>query len=206
MDSLPVAERVAIGKEWEPKVINCLNGTYSKYGYNLRESSFHEDCKEKTDCWQLAKSGKPLRSAIKVRLNKNGELETNKTDILVALFDPFYGLDDERTKKGRDMVYEYFMYISLIKDWIRVANGKKIHEICDAMWNDFLPQAQKKFRTEADVNRVGWVSRLYQSPVYPGCEIWLHHDAKSKKPKLLGFVKPSALDKKDLRTHKYTEE
>lgn len=95
IDSKPVSVRVSYGKEKEDQIMKCLNEKYASHGYNLVPSSFFEDCKEKTDCWQLTKSGKKYRSAIKARVSKN--------DILVAMRDPFYGVNDPETVIGRDV-------------------------------------------------------------------------------------------------------
>ena len=65
IDSKSPATRVKYGKEKEDLVMKCLNTHYVKHGYNLVPSSFFEDCKEKTDCWQLTKTDKKYRSASK---------------------------------------------------------------------------------------------------------------------------------------------
>ena len=189
MDHLSINKRLEIGKGWEERVRDDLNLNYK---YNLKESTFHEDCREKTDCWYISKSGEPLRSAIKVRLNRDGLLEQKKTDILVALFDPFYGLNHPNTKKGRDMIYEYFLYISVVFKQHRVIDGKRIHEICNGMLQEGL-----EYIEELKPESRGYKSKLiFNSSKYYKCQIWLHYDAKTKIPKLLGFVNPNFLKKK----------
>jgi hypothetical protein len=197
MDHLSTQQRVVIGKEWEDRVRNDLN---TKYGYNLKESTFHEDCREKTDCWFIPKSGTPLRSAIKVRLNKYGLLEKEKTDILASLFDPFYGVDHVDTKKGRDMIVDYHLYISVIYGKHRVADGRVIHNICESMYQEGLERI-KAVKPEPR----GYKPKiLFSSVKYPGCQIWLHYDAKTRIPKLLGFVNPKILKLgKEIKEHDF---
>jgi hypothetical protein len=199
MNSLSISERVKIGKSWEDRIRIYLNNN----GYNLHESTFYEDCREKTDCWTVAKSGKPLRCAIKVRLNSKEELESSKTDILSSLFDPFYGFDSPDNIVGRDMKYEYFMYVSVIKGMIRVVNGKTVHKINNAMWNEFLES-----NILTNIKPFGYGAKLVlSSKIYKKCQIWLHYDAKSRKPKLLSFIDPKVLiEGKEIKFHKFIEE
>lgn len=196
MDELHPQDRVAFGKVKEEQVLKCLNEHYAHHGYNLVPGSFFEDCKEKTDCWQLTKTGKRLRSAIKARVSKN--------DILVALRDPFYGVKHDGTVIGRDVLMEYFQYITLSKDGetIRVANGKVIHQMCDVLWEEFLERV-----VDIDVSKPPYNTaraiKLMTSSVYPGCELWLHHDRWDGHPKILGFIPPSILKEgKEIKFHK----
>ena len=188
MDNLHVAERVGIGIRMESRVRHCLN---DRYGYNFEAATFHEDCVDKVDCWHITKSGNRLRSAIKVRLNKYGELETVKTDILLDIYDPFYGVYDLRTKIGRDILFEYDMYISAIKSCIRVAKGKLVHKISLGMYKEGLSEIEKLKPKEK-----GFGSQLvFCSTIYPECQIWLHYDKFDRHPKLLAFIPPVILGK-----------
>lgn len=200
MDKLHVGERVAIGRDWESKITNCLT---KYYGYKLLDSSFHEDCREKTDCWFVSSSGVQHRCAVKVRLDKNGNLEQKKKDILIALRDPFYGIDSPKTIIGRDVLYEYAMYISMADNYIRVVNGKSINKITNLIWQeyveefaDFVPQLS------------GYGARLMlNSKSVPRAQIWLHHDKRSRHPKLLGFIPPDILKSpSQIKLHKYIED
>lgn len=196
IDSKPTSVRVNYGKEKEDQVMKCLNERYASHGYNLVPSSFFEDCKEKTDCWQLTKSGKKYRSAIKARVSKN--------DILVAMRDPFYGVNDPDTVIGRDVLVEYFQYITLSKDGetIRVANGRVIHQMCNVLWEEFLEKVGDIKLTEPPYNN-GKAVKIMTSAVYPGCELWLHHDRWKGQPKILGFIPPSILKEgKEIKYHK----
>lgn len=198
-DSQPTSVRVALGKELEEKVLRCLNEDYAHHGYNLFPSTFVEDCEEKTDCWQVTKSGKKYRSAIKVRKSKN--------DILVCMRDPFYGVNHSESVVGRDMLYEYFQYITLSKDGstIRVASGKAIHLISNVMWEEFLDEVGDIDITRPPYNRGGPV-KLLSSKMYPGCEMWLHFDRWKGQPKILGFVPTNVLKPdKEIKFHKFIE-
>lgn len=200
IDSLPTSARVSYGKSKEEQVINCLNTYYGNQGYNLVPGSFYEDCTEKTDCWQIAKSGKKYRSAIKARVSKN--------DILVAMRDPFYGVSNEATVTGRDVLNEYFQYITLSQDGgtIRVANGKVIHQMCNILWEEFLDKVGDVDISKPPYNKNRPV-RLMKSEVYPGCELWLHFDRWKGQPKILGFIPPSILKVgKEIKFHKFIAE
>lgn len=197
MDHLPTNQRVQLGKAWEDRSRIDLN---TNHGYNLKESTFHEDCKEKTDCWMIPKSGKPLRCAIKVRLNQYGLLENKKTDILVSLYDPFYGIGHPDTKIGRDMVYQYAIYDSVIRGQHRVVKGKVIHEIC----NNLLQEGIKAICDLKPLPRGKYPKLVFDSVKYPSCQIWLHYDAKTGIPKLLGFIKPEILKVgTEIKYHKF---
>lgn len=197
LDSMPTSLRVKAGKEIESEVMDCLNTSYSKFGYDLIPSSTYEDTKEKTDCWQLTKSGKRVRSAIKGRFSKN--------DILIAMRDPFYGFEHEGTNVGRDVLYEYFQYITLSKDkeTIRVASGKAIHTIYKSIWQELLDLKLDINMKESPYNK-GWPLKLLRSEKHEGCEIWLHFDRFDGHPKLLGFIPPSILKEgKEIKYHKF---
>ena len=195
IDSQPVKARVEYGKQIEEKIMKCLNENYS--GYNLIPGTSNEDCKEKTDCWQVFKNGKKCRVAIKARVSKN--------DILICARDPFYGFDNEKTKIGRDVLIKYDLYITLSKDEniIRVANGNVIHKIYNVLWEELLES-----RKDDDINKSPYVStrssRLLASQAYPGCEVWFHRDRFSGNPKILVFVPPSSLKVgKEIKFHNF---
>lgn len=196
--SKPAYERVAYGVEKESQIIECLNKYYSKDGYKLKPSSHVEDTKEKTDCWQETASGKFLRSAIKIRTTKN--------DILIALKDPFYGFNNEKTVTGRDVVLEYFQYITLSKDQktIRVASGKLIHKISlkildearEIIGENDLDLKNGRFSKRAE--------KILSSKSFPGCEVWFARDPASWRPKLLGFIPPNVLKEgKEIKYHNF---
>lgn len=200
IDSLPPIDRVNQCKEKEWPIINCLNTHYADHGYNLALGNFFEDCVEKTDCWQLTKSGKRYRSAIKIRVSKD--------DILVCMRDPFYGVAHTETAIGRDVMLEYFQYITLSKDGetIRVAKGKVIHQICNILWEEFLDKIGDIDMTKHPYNKAR-PTLIMQSEVYPGCELWLHYDRWKGQPKLLGFIPPNMLKvNKEIKFHKFIQE
>lgn len=200
IDSQAPRARVDFGKTKEAQVISCLNTHYADHGYNLMPGSFVEDCKEKTDCWQVSKSNKKYRSAIKARVSKN--------DILIAMRDPFYGETNDKTVIGRDVLVEYFQYITLSKDGetIRVAKGKTIHTMCGILWEEFLDLVGDFDPTKPPYNKNRPV-KLMSSDIYKGCEIWLHFDRWKGQPKILGFIPPEILKVgKEIKFHKFIQE
>lgn len=189
IDSMPTNDRVSFGKEKETTVISCLNNRYSSFGYNLIPSSFQEDCNDKIDCWQIQNEQKyPV--CIKTR--------TSKDDILVSMFDPFFGINNTLTKIGRDFSQVYAYYITMSKDekTIRVANGKRIHSICLDIWNEFVSTDQELVHSMEELNP----RELLDSEKYSGCQLWLHYDRFKCTPKILAFIPPTVLGK-DCRFH-----
>lgn len=202
VDAKPLAERVLWGKGKEVGVISCLN---EMYGYNLVPANLADDTQQRTDCWE-EQDGQRRRCAIKAR--------DSKDDILVCLRDPFYGFKEKRpggiyTRKyakennitlvGRDVMYEYHWYITLNKwgDTIRVADGKRIHEISLSLWNEFR-QRYPDFDPRKCRHRKSTLimSSDYYSGVlneYGACEMWYHHDASDCQPKILAFIPSQTL-------------
>lgn len=200
LDAKPSSYRYKVCKTLEEEVIDCLNTHYKEHNYDLTPSSNQEDRKDKIDCWQKSSTGKLLPSAVKVRFSRN--------DILVAMRDPFYGFDHEDTTMGRDMLQEYFQYITLSPDQetIRVASGKKIHAICQDIWQELEDKNLDIQMTEPPYNK-GKAVKLLRSEKHEGCEIWLHFDRSSGRPKLLGFIPPSLLkENKEIKYHKFLRE
>jgi hypothetical protein len=187
MDNLFVGERVAIGKDWEKRITTCLK---NHYGIDLLDSTTHEDRIEKTDRWFLGQNGKKYRCAIKVRLDKNKNIEENKKDMLIALRDPFYGINSERTVIGRDVKVPYSMFISLADGQIRIAYGKRIKEITNLMWEEYLEKNGDFVPSERGFRPI----LLLNSKKQEGCQIWLHFDRDTRKPKLLAFIPPQILE------------
>jgi len=173
IDNKHISERVAFGKAEEDKIIWCM----AEHGFTLEKSSHKEDCKDKIDAWHVAKNGKRNKCAIKVR---KGDKEKN--DILIAVRDPWYGEEDERTKIGRDVITEYAFYITRNpeKTKIRVTNGKVISKIV----NDMLAELKISNWNLNEKNNV-MVSSNYQ-----GCQLRYHRDAWKGHPKILGFINP----------------
>lgn len=178
IDEMGIKERLQYGKDKEDLVRKCLNEHYPHF--NLQPASFVEDCKDKTDCWQV-KGDKKSRCAIKVRATKN--------DILACLWEPFHGVGDPDTRRGRDMVNEYFLYITLSKneEFIRVALGKRVHQIYNEIWDEWIAAG------DIDVAKASTPKLLLCSDKHPGCQLWLHRDRHNGRPKVLGFIPPTYL-------------
>lgn len=202
VDALPIQDRLKYGQEKEEKVRKCLN---ENYVFNLVKSSRTEDMSQKTDCWHVNMHGDRFRVAIKAREAKaDAEKQRKYNDILVELYKPFYGMNSPNNKVGRDMKFEYHWYISLSSDGgvIRVANGQRVHEICNDMWKEWLAQDI----TPCAAGR--WKFPLLFSETHPTCELWMHRDAYDHKPKVLGFIPPGYLKewKKEIEYFDYIGE
>ncbi len=160
----PPHERVKVGKKNEKRVINCLN---KHHNWNLEEAPREEDRIEKVDCYEVSKTGKRLAAQVKTRVSGD--------DILVDIFEPYYGLDDDRTKKGRDTQRDYDLYICLSKDGktIRVVNGKALKRMLKKLANKWKSEkCRLPFTFDND------------------CEFKWHRDRWSGVPKLLCFIPP----------------
>lgn len=175
-DHLAVQERVKLNKDHEKKCIECLNRHLAKKGHKLLYGGEFEDKVNKTDAFLVSLDNltdRSRRCAVKIRESRN--------DILVAVYDPFYGVDHCNTKEGRDMVVEYYWYITRDnnKKHLRVADGKEVHRIVMDIWDEFMDPA--------------FLGNVLVSKKHPGCEMRKHPDRHDGHPKILAFIPPSYL-------------
>lgn len=180
-DEYDIKTRVARGKSEEAKCLECLRN----YGWVLENANSKEDRFEKTDAfWIDPETKERHRIAVKVRDTKN--------DILVAVRDPWFGLDHPNTVMGRDVKYEYKYYItrSVDKTKLRIASGKRIHQIIDEM----MKEAEES----------NWKFPL-NSNLHLGCQLRYHVDRYSGLPKILGFVNPNYLEADEIMYIAYKE-
>jgi len=196
VDSLGVKSRVRLMLAEEELCIACLNRFLSKKKQKLVPAGGYEDKVKKTDAF-LVEIGNETdvtkRCAIKVRTTTGKKKNELYDDILVAVRDPFYGLDHEKTKVGRDVTLDYHWYIVRDKEktTLRVADGKEVHRIIDDMWEEWC---DPKF-----------LGNVLSSKKHPGCQMRKHYDAHDGHPKILGFIPPTYL-KKDVFFVPYKED
>ncbi len=189
IDQQGIKERVEFGKTKEDQIVKVLQNA----GYRLKPGTFKEDCEDKTDCWYEMPDGTFKPCAVKVR--------TTKDDILACLWEPFHGVTNPFTKKGRDMVTEYHLYITMSKDGkeIRLAKGNVVHKIYNEIWEECL--AAHGGDITVNTNRC-----LLNSVKHPGCQVWFHFDRKNNRPKILGFIPTNYLsDHKQITRIKYDQ-
>jgi len=174
---MPAHKRVFVGKHYEGLIVKALESQ----GLKFKTVSMEMDCKEKIDRLLVEEDGDKT-CAIKVRMNYSGK------DILVDLYEPYFGLESGSTKKGRDLVSQYDYYICLSRDIIYVINGKRQKQIIDEVLEEWKSHGQ--------------VLRIYSSTQYPGVQIRYTSDKANHRPKLLMFIPVDAYDegKGEVRT------
>lgn len=161
--------RVQVGVAIENSIAKCLK---EHYGYDLHEVTRHEDMNEKIDRILKLKDGTEQRVQIKTRMSGK--------DILVCLWEPFYSVDSDKNKLGRDMVSNYDIYACLSDNGktIRVIDGKRQKAIIQEVLDEWTIAK--------------WALPEFKSKKYPGVEIKHHTDKWSGRPKLLMFIPVNA--------------
>lgn len=96
--------RVAHGRQREAQIATALRNA----GLSIADASDHEDKHEKIDRWVMYPNGQ--RVALQIKYRETGN------DILVEVFDKFFGWDDPRNKIGRDMIGAASQYAVLLND------------------------------------------------------------------------------------------
>jgi hypothetical protein len=86
------------------------------------------DCQEKRDWQAQGATGGTLYAQFKGRATGN--------DILVCAYQPFFGLEDERTKLGRDMMYNnihYYVTYPPMSQHILVSRAADVKSACNKL-------------------------------------------------------------------------
>jgi len=171
LESQSSRKRYLYGKQVENLIVKALEG----HGFVFEDVDRKVDCDEKIDRY-LIQEGVKKPVQIKCRMIYSGD------DILLDLWEPFWGINNEATKKGRDYVGQYEIYICLSKDGktIRVIDGKRQKQIVE----DVLEE---------------WAASHYQLPVfdsyrYKGVQIRYVRDKANQRPKVLMFINPSVYE------------
>jgi hypothetical protein len=167
LESQPSRQRYLYGKQVENLIIQCLR----ECGLEIEEADRKVDCVDKIDCF-LVENGERKACSVKFRVNTSGN------DILLDLFEPFYGINNENTKAGRDHVGQYAYYICLSNDGktIRLVDGQ--HQ--KALIEDVLKE---------------WEESHYELPVFnskkhAGIQLRYTRDRANGRPKVLAFINP----------------
>lgn len=172
LESQPNHVRVSVGRKLESDIAKCLN---EHYGFDLQEVSIEADRKKKIDRqWHLP-NGEVRQVQIKARMGHSGD------DILIDVFEPYYGDGHANTKPGRDCKGQYDTYICLSNDGkeIRIIDGKRQKAIIEELITEWR-EGGCKFN-----------NRCWQSNIYKGCEFRYTVDKWHGTPKVLCFIKPS---------------
>jgi len=185
------------GKKVEDDICECLNKHYS---FNLVKSSHIEDTKQKIDRFEVTKDGRRIPVQVKGRFSGK--------DILYDLYEPFCGVDDPRTKVGRDhkalTEYGIEIYICLsplpdpdetegpIFQMIRVVKGDSMRGLVAEIEKEWAASSHKL---------------PFYSEKYAGCELKRHEDRWSGTPKVLCFINTDVFTtNKDIKFYKMIRE
>ena len=106
LESQSSRKRYLVGKRIEESIIACLT---EKYGFKIETAELKVDRDEKIDCFIIENETKKA-CQVKTRMGYSGK------DLLVDVFEPFFGLDNPNTKIGRDHAGNYDYYVVLIND------------------------------------------------------------------------------------------
>lgn len=172
INTKPTQVRVKAGRSVEDHVFRVLT---ERYGLPFSKGTSLEDMRDKID-WKYPLAGKDWPCAFKGR--------AKMSDILVAIRDPWGCRFDPENNVGRDMLRKYLYYITLSPDQkvIRMANGFRVHKICEEMWQELR-----------DIDYDIGPRKPLRSKLHPGCELRYTVDGWKGHPKVLGFVPPGYL-------------
>lgn len=177
LESMPARKRVSYGKQVESQIIKSLR----EQGLVIEDVPRNVDCNDKIDCY-LLEEGTKKACQIKCRMGYSG------SDFLLDLYEPYYGMTSEDTKKGRDYISEYDKYICLSRDTIYVIDGKLQKKLVERVLEEW-----KAFRYELPI---------FNSVSDPGVQIRFTSDKSNGRPKILMFVSPDVFSEKDVKKYK----
>jgi hypothetical protein len=183
LESQASRKRYLYGKQIEDKIVKSLE----TYGLVFEDVDRNTDCYDKIDRYLVVEGGKkPCQ--IKCRMSYSGD------DILIDIYEPFMGIDSSDTKQGRDYIGKYEVYIVLAKD------GKTIRVIDGIRQKEVIEEVLKE-----------WSGYHYQLPVfnsklYPGCQLRYTTDRNNNRPKVLMFINPSIyVEGKEIKLYEMKE-
>lgn len=102
--TLETRQRVRNGRRREGQIADALK---TQHGLNLVEPSDHEDKIRKVDRWLVEGN---TRTAVQIKYRESGD------DLLVEVWDKWFGWDDPRNKLGRDVQGDSKLYAVLRVD------------------------------------------------------------------------------------------
>lgn len=179
LESRSSRQRYLYGKQIEKLIIDCLRG----YGLTLEEADRKADCEDKIDCY-LCVNDKKLACQVKCRMGYSGD------DILIDVYEPYWGVGNENTKHGRDYVGQYDVYIVLSKDGstIRVIDGKRQKEVIEEVLQEWTA-----FHNQLPV---------FNSLKYKGVQMRYTRDKANGRPKVLMFIPPTIYEGQEVSYYK----
>jgi hypothetical protein len=175
INHLSLEERVHIGKGREEAIKQRLR----EAGFLVGDVDDHTDIHKKLDCYF---GDDQELSQIKTRDNDSG------SDVLIDVYEPYYGLYDPRTKPARDVRSKYAYYIVLSRGTIYVIKGTSQKPIVEAVLEEWKAQGCRlPFYSDEFVDDQGHCVQLRR-----------HIDAQNKRPKVLMFIPPTIYSADDI--------
>lgn len=194
MHRLADAQRYTIGthiEEWAREVVNSrLNCT------KWEKTTDKADRLNKQDWIAKGASGNPLYAQFKGRATGN--------DILVCVWQPFLGFDEDDTKDGRDMVetkIHYYVTYPPMAEEILVSRAQDVKAACEKLKAEIKRQKNPDFpfysKEQCDENG----PRSYGRP--PCCQLRYKIEEgkgyRNGQPKVLAFLPPQLMNPRRIK-------
>lgn len=178
MNHLPFAERLALGQIYEADLLEALNSSTVSIGgqeySGWTKSTKEEDIEKKIDAWVCGSSAQ-----FKLRQRGSGN------DLGIAMIRPYVGdkefmadYESGNISYDRDMYTTTDLYVWIVDKKITVALGSEVKKI--------LMESLTLLYSEGGFN--GW-----KNTSGSGYQLQLLKDAANGIPKVICYIKPSAL-------------
>jgi hypothetical protein len=174
-------ERVRLGKQYEAQMLQNLIGC----GYQTKSATSREDMIEKIDGY-IVDSGTAIPFQSKYR-------ETG-SDIGLDIYEPWFGLDDPRTRLGRDSRGKAELYLTQVETTLYLMSKGGLKYVVDSVMNEWK-DLNFKFDFGDGVQRGTFNSRIYS-----GVQFKFKIDERSGVPKIMAYIPPTAVDSDFCRT------
>src|SRR5258708_8551689 len=163
--------RVVKGKVGEEEVAEILR---THFDLTVEDVDERRDKVEKIDRVVISRSGKARTLQIKYR-------ETGK-DILVDVYEPFYGIADMRTTPGRDFVGTCDLYACRVGPTVHLIHGSLLRVVILQTMNEWIKRGTPLLDT--------FLSVPAKHLCYNVGKITIHkqEDHSNSRPKLLMFI------------------
>ena len=112
--------------------------------------------------------------------NLSYKARTSGDDILLDLYEPFYGIDNTKTKPGRDLISPYDRYLCLER------GGGNLREIDGAAQKMRVKLVLTEWTDCSYHLSKGW----FNSARCPGISLRYHVDKSNSRPKIIMFIQP----------------
>ena len=169
-------DRVRHGRKREGQIADALR---DQVGLPLEDATEREDKERKIDRW-LVKDGK--RTAVQIKYRETGD------DLLVEVFDKWFGWDATGNKIGRDMIGDAKLYAVLRQDrkTVVLVSTSTLKKIV----NDMLTAA-RQFGWTVDNGDAS--KTLRYSKAGGRCELKVQRDPRDGRSKMVAYIPANVL-------------